>query len=48
MLPVAHWTTRYRYTEGSKVTISESSGGGDYKVEGDDITLSEQPGSSKV
>jgi hypothetical protein len=43
-----HWTTRYRYTEGSKVTISESSGGGDYKVEGDDITLSEQPGSSKL
>jgi hypothetical protein len=43
-----HWTTRYRYTEGSRVTISESSGGGAYKVEGDDITLSERPGSSKL
>ncbi|MCI0418504.1 MAG: hypothetical protein L0387_37370 [Acidobacteria bacterium] len=43
-----HWTTQYRYTEGSKVTISESSGGGAYKVEGDDITLSEHLGSSKL
>jgi hypothetical protein len=43
-----HWTTRYRYTEGAKVTLGESSGGGTYKVEGDSITLSEQPGSSRL
>jgi hypothetical protein len=43
-----HWTTRYRYTEGGKVTLSESSGGGTYKVERGDITLSEQPGSSNL
>lgn len=43
-----HWTTQYRYTEGSNVTISESSGAGAYKLEGDDITLSEQPGSTKL
>jgi hypothetical protein len=42
------WTTRYRYTERSKVTIIESSGGGAYKVEDDDITLSGQPGSTKL
>jgi hypothetical protein len=43
-----HWTTRYRYTEGAKVTIGESSGSGTYKVEGDNITLSEQPSSSRL
>ena len=43
-----HWTTRYRYTESAKVTTGESSGGGTYKVEGDGITLSEQPGSSRL
>ena len=43
-----HWTTQYRYTEGSNVTFSESSGAGAYKLEGDDITLSEQPGSTKL
>lgn len=42
------WTTQYRYTEGSNVRISESSGAGAYKLEGDDITLSEQPGSTKL
>jgi hypothetical protein len=41
-----HWTTRYRYTESAKVTLGESSGSGTYKVEGDNITLSEQPSSS--
>jgi hypothetical protein len=43
-----HWTTQYRYTESAKVTIRESSGGGTYKVERDDITLSEQLGSSRL
>ena len=43
-----HWTTRYRYTENARVTIRESSGGGTYKVEGDNISLSEQPGSSRL
>jgi len=43
-----HWTTRYRYTESAKVTLGESSGSGTYKVEGDNITLSEQPSSSRL
>lgn len=42
------WTTQYRYTEGGNVTISESSGAGAYELEGDDITLSAQPGSTKL
>jgi len=43
-----HWTTQYRYTEGSNVTISESSGAGTYSLKADDITLFEQPGSTKL
>jgi hypothetical protein len=43
-----YWTTRYRYTEGRRVTLNESSGHGTYKVEGDDITFSQEPGSSRL
>ena len=43
-----HWTTWYRYTQDDRVTTSESTGSGTYRVDEEEITLLPQPGTSRL
>ena len=43
-----HWTTSYRYTQDRRVTTSENTGSGTYRVDEEEITLLPQPGDSRL